>query len=168
MVGWLRRTVLGIVGTLGMVGALSAQTRFGFDDGPDLHAFAARGDVARLARAISAGAPVDLRDAQGRTPLHVAAAAGHLFVVMLVLSKGADIEARDERQRTPLHLAADGDPEREAERFQVVKLLLSEGADPKARDADGKRPADYATMSEFKDTLTPTRDFVSGRGKKRE
>lgn len=152
-----RRQVIapGLLVVLGLAGTLCAQGFATFEDGPDLHALAARGDVARLARAISAGAPVDLRDDEGRTLLHVGAGEGHLFIVMLLLSKGADIQARDARERTPLHLAARGGDEREGERFQVVKLLLSEGADPKARDADGKRPVDYATTAEFEEALAP-------------
>ena len=134
--------------------AVSLATSALAEEGPSLHELAARGDEARLARAISMGAPVDERDAQGRTPLHVAAREGHLFAAMVLIGNRADPNARDDRRQTPLHAAAEG-TEREGERFQVVKMLLAKGADPKLRDAADKRPVDYAKTPEFKDVLTP-------------
>jgi ankyrin repeat protein len=124
------------------------------EDGPSLHELAARGDEGRLARAIAMGAPVDERDAQGRTPLHVAAREGHLFAAMVLVGHHADPNARDGRRQTPLHAAAEG-TEREGERFQIVKMLLAKGADPKLRDSAEKRPVDYARTPEFKDVLAP-------------
>lgn len=124
-------------------------------DEPTLHELAARDDVARIAQAINAGVPVDVRDADGRTALHVAAEEVHLFVVMMLLAKGANPNVRDATRRTPLHLAAYGDPRREGERYQIVKVLLAKGADPQLRDASGKQPVDYATVPEFQALLAP-------------
>jgi ankyrin repeat protein len=120
-----------------------------------LHELAVRGEEARLAKAVAAGAPIDEPDDAGRTPLHVAAAESRFFAVMLLIGKGADPNARDRERRTPLHLAADGDARREGERIQIVKLLLAKGADPTARDASGRRPVDYATEDAFVRALTP-------------
>ncbi len=120
-----------------------------------LHDLAARDGVAQIARAIAAGVPVDVRDAEGRTALHVATAEVHLFSVMMLLAKGANPNARDRANRTPLHLAAAGDAAKEGERYQIAKVLLGKGADPTARDARGKRPYDYARIAEFKALLRP-------------
>jgi len=132
-----------------------ARGQASFADDPTLHELAARGDPARIARAIHQGVPVDVRDAAGRTPLHVAAKEAHLFAVMMLLAKGAQIDPRDREKRTPLHLAAGGDPSADGERFQIVKVLVGKGADPKAVDAYGKRPVDYATRAEIRRLLTP-------------
>ena len=124
------------------------------EDDSSLHELAARGDEARLARAIAMGAPVDERDPQGRTPLHVAAREGRLFAAMVLVGHHADPNARDGRRQTPLHAAAEG-TQREGERFQIVKMLLAKGADPKLRDSAEKRPVDYARTPEFKEALAP-------------
>ena len=124
------------------------------EDDQSLHELAARGDEARLSRALAMGAPVDERDGQGRTPLHVAAREGHLFAAMVLVGHHADPNARDDRRQTPLHAAAQG-TEREGERFQIVKMLIAKGADPTLRDVAEKRPVDYAKTPEMKDALAP-------------
>jgi ankyrin repeat protein len=145
-----RRATIGAVALV-----LATSLGAGAEDDRTLHELAARGDEARLARAIAAGADVDEPDEQGRTPLHVAAAESRLFAVMALIARGSDPNARDLQRRTPLHLAADGDPAREGERMQIVKLLLAKGADPKARDASGRTPAECAKDDEFVRALAP-------------
>lgn len=54
------------------------------------------GDLATVRAALADGAPVDVRDAAGRTALHLAAGAGRLDLVRLLLDAGADVEARVE------------------------------------------------------------------------
>ena len=137
-----------------MLVAASLASRALAGDDVSLHELAARGDEARLARALTTGSPVDQRDSRGRTPLHFAAREGHLFAAMVLVGHGADPNARDLQKQTPLHAAALG-TEREGERFQVAKMLIAKGADRKAVDAEGKRPVDYTRTREFKDALAP-------------
>ena len=55
---------------------------------------------------IQAGADLETRDLQGRTPLHHAVAAPRQSVAILLLEAGADPNARDLQGRTALMMAA--------------------------------------------------------------
>lgn len=65
---------------------------------------------------------VDVRDADGRTPLSWAAKRGHEAMVSLLLEKGAAIDSEDRFGRTPLEFAA------ERRHEAMVQLLESYGA----------------------------------------
>lgn len=73
-----------------------------------LHGAAAHGDVAGIERAIALGAPLDPRDAAGRTPLAWAILAGASDTAAFLIDRGADLEARTAEGMTPLMLAARG------------------------------------------------------------
>ena len=66
---------------------------------------AAAGDVAAVRRALDAGAPIESRDARGRTPLLLATHGHHLPVVRWLIGRGADVNAQD-RQRDSAFLLA--------------------------------------------------------------
>lgn len=58
-------------------------------------------DMARML--LEAGAPVDTREHDGRTPLHIAATlGGDPETIRLLIEHGADVNAVDDRQLTPL------------------------------------------------------------------
>lgn len=64
-------------------------------------------------------------------------------MVAYLLDKGADVGARNEGTGwTALHAAAF------QEHGKVVRLLLGHQADPKVADVEGRRPVDYASISE--------------------
>lgn len=70
-----------------------------------LHFAASRGDVSIIALLLDAAAEIEVRDADGRSPLVNAAAAGHPDAVKLLLDRGARVDASDNLGRTPLHHA---------------------------------------------------------------
>lgn len=57
------------------------------------------GDAARVGELLSAGAPVDVRDGKGRTPLMLAAGNNAVESVRLLLAAGADTAARNNGNR---------------------------------------------------------------------
>ena len=71
-----------------------------------LHSAAAEGNVAQIRQLLAAGAPVDRRDADGRTPLIRAALAGESDAVKALLEHGADAWAKDNDGNSLLHWAA--------------------------------------------------------------
>ncbi len=66
-----------------------------------LLAAAGSGDADAAAVALRAGANLEARDAQGRTPLLVAAAGDHVDVARVLVALGADPDAVDQRSDTP-------------------------------------------------------------------
>ncbi|XP_047101139.1 ankyrin-2-like isoform X4 [Schistocerca piceifrons] len=98
---------------LGAVGQLRALIDAGADPGARgewreftaLHWAAWRGDVEAARLLVGAGAAVDARDDDRRTPLHWAAHSGHAQVAAALLAAGADRGARAGDGRTALALA---------------------------------------------------------------
>ncbi|GLI70939.1 hypothetical protein VaNZ11_016034 [Volvox africanus] len=100
-----------------------------------LFAAAEEGDLAKLQSALAAGAPVDVRDGEGRVALHLAAMGGHAAVIRALLASGSNPSLRrHEDDRTALHLAA------EEGHVDVVSELLAGGAEVSAEDFDGSTP----------------------------
>src|ERR1043165_8110313 len=90
-----------------------------------LHAAAARGDAAEIARLIAAGERVDPQDAHSRTPLHVAAHFGHQAAAQALLKGGANPNALDAQKYDIVTIAAVSDD------VPMLKLALAGGCDPK-------------------------------------
>jgi len=102
----------------------------------DLIGAAKFGDLARARELVTRGAPVDVTDRRGYTPLMWSSAAGSLDLTRYLLEHGAHPEVRAADGTTALFLAAaNGSTE-------VVRLLLTRGANPGvAREGQTPRQA---------------------------
>ncbi len=88
-----------------------------------LLAAARDGDVDAVRRALDAGAPIESRDADGRTPVLLATHGKHLPVVLLLIERGADVNAKDKQHDSAFLLAgASGYTE-------ILRATLRAGAD---------------------------------------
>ena len=98
------------------------------------------GTLEEVNNAIKAGANVNARDEDGKTPLMYAARDNqNPDVIKVLLEAGADVNASDEFGGTPLMYAA-----RDNQNPDVIKVLLKAGADVNARDKYGKTPLMHA------------------------
>ncbi len=89
-----------------------------------LIAAAAAGDTAEVAALLLRGAPLDERDAQGRTAVMAATHGNHVEVVRLLLNAGADVNLQDARRDNPfLYAGAAG-------HLEILRLAHAAGADP--------------------------------------
>jgi ankyrin repeat protein len=93
------------------------------------------------------GAPVNVRDRDGMTPLAKAAQAGKVRVMQVLIERGANVGARAINGSTPLYYAA------EADRQNAVRLLLDHGADPNIPGRSGERPLAAAAFNGEADTV---------------
>ncbi|MBO9514310.1 MAG: ankyrin repeat domain-containing protein [Variovorax sp.] len=89
-----------------------------------LHQAAWRGDGARLAALISAGADLDARDGHGRTPLQVATHARQHGAIAALARVGAKLDTLDDDRYDAVTIAAVADDP------PTLSLLLSLGARP--------------------------------------
>ena len=84
---------------------------------------------------------INLRDANGRTPLSWAAIKGYETIAQMLLQAGAKVEAQNKEGRTPLFWAAGYG------HVACVKVLLKAGAKIEAQDEIGQTPLSYAAQS---------------------
>src|SRR3954469_6058356 len=91
-----------------------------------LHAAAAKGAAAEIARLIAGGEKADAVDSHRRTPLHVAAHFGHQAAAQALLRGGANPNALDAQQYDIITIAAVNND------VPMLKLALAGGCDPKA------------------------------------
>src|SRR3954452_18565890 len=90
-----------------------------------LHAAAASGDAAEIARLIAAGEKAAAVDSHRRTPLHVAAHLAHQAAAQALLRGGANPNALDAQQYDIVTMAAVNND------VPMLKLALAGGGDPK-------------------------------------
>lgn len=121
---WLRAALAAGIAALPLPGLAS----------PDASALlqAARdGDLAGVKQALAAGAPIESRDADGRTPLLLATHGRHLPVALWLIERGADVNAQDKQRDSAFLLAgARGHTE-------IVRAALQAGADLRSTNRYG-------------------------------
>jgi uncharacterized protein len=84
---------------------------------PPLVAAAERGDLPALRRLLDEGAPVDQRDARGRTALLAGTHANQVEAARELVRRGADVNAQDDLHDSPfLYAGAEG-------RLEILRLL---------------------------------------------
>ena len=109
-----------------------------------LHYAAFAGAVQGIKILVSAGADVNVSDAQGRRPLHLAAAAEReelsARAIQALVAAGADLEAKYEHGFTPFLAAA------EAGNIPAIRALAAAGADVAVRDFGGRSALDIAAV----------------------
>lgn len=98
------------------------------------------GETDLLAAYIDAGAPLEMRNANGDTFLILAAYNGAPATVGMLVAKGADVEALNDRGQNALTCAVF------KQDSEAVSLLLAAGADP---DAGTPSARDTAKMFGF-------------------
>jgi uncharacterized protein len=90
-----------------------------------LHAAAHRGELAAIEKLAAQGAPLNARDAYGRTPLHVATFARRREAIRALARAGADLHLLENDRYDCVTIAAVADDE------ETLRLLLSLGASAK-------------------------------------
>lgn len=88
-----------------------------------LQSAAAAGDTAAIRAALQAGARLDHRDAEGRTPLMTAVYKHHSAAARVLIDAGADVNAQDKILNSPfLYAGAEG-------MTDIVRMCMQAGAD---------------------------------------
>lgn len=104
---------------------------------------ARNGDRAPLLSLIDQGAPVDLRDGSGNTPLMLAAYHGHAELVGELVARGADVDLANDRGQSPLAgVVFKGFTD-------VARVLLDAGADPDLGTPSALETAKYFERAEI-------------------
>jgi ankyrin repeat protein len=90
-----------------------------------------RGDTSTALRLLAAGAPINGRDTQGRTPVMAATHGNHIETVKALIDAGADINLQDTLLDNPfLYAGAEG-------LLAILKLTIAAGADTKLTNRFG-------------------------------
>ncbi|PCI38410.1 MAG: hypothetical protein COB50_02370 [Thiotrichales bacterium] len=99
---------------------------------PDLTQEILYGDMNSVAKAIIAGADLNVKDRYGLTPLIETVVANKIDIAKMLLKQGAEVDREGFTGKTPLHWAVDH------YNLAFCELFLQKGADPNSYAADGQ------------------------------
>ncbi|HEX8058547.1 MAG TPA: ankyrin repeat domain-containing protein [Novosphingobium sp.] len=105
-----------------------------------LHIVTERRDLTWMSFLIGRGANVNMRDAQGVTPLQLASNLGFIEGIELLVQSKARVDDPNDAGETPLISAV------HRRNTAMARLLLQAGADPDRKDNSGRSARDYATL----------------------
>ena len=100
-------------------------------------------DPALIQALVDAGADVDVKNADGDTPLHAARSNRNLAVIQALLDAGADVNAKNADGDTLLHVVIEYNTNP-----AVIQALVDAGADVDAKNDDGDTPLHSAGSNE--------------------
>jgi hypothetical protein len=106
-------------------------------------------DTTILKKLIIAGARVNYRNSEGRTPLMMAAVFNIVDAVKVLIEFGADVNEIDQKGYSSLHMAVN------VGNYKIVEILILNGAD-KELIAENKKPIDMIFQS------TPNKNEIVG------
>jgi ankyrin repeat protein len=99
--------------------------------------------IIRIKRLLKAGANLEARDNEGRTPLMYAIFTEHMDISKILVENGAEIEAKNNDDMTALMFAA------ASGNHKIANYLISRGADVNAKDRNGHTPLVLAVHNDF-------------------
>lgn len=105
-----------------------------------LHIVTERRDLTWMSFLIGRGANVNLRDAQGVTPLQLASNLGFIEGIELLVESKARVDEPNDSGETPLISAV------HRRNVAMARILLRAGADPDRKDNSGRSARDYAAL----------------------
>lgn len=92
------------------------------------------GDFREIKKAIALGADVNVKNANGDTPLNMVAKLSYYFIAKYFIDNGANVNVSNNDKISPLHFAV------EYNNVKMVDLFLKNGADINARDNINETP----------------------------
>ena len=105
-------------------------------------------DPKKVAFALNLGADVNIKNAEGWTPLHWSTCWDYVKIAeILILQANSDIHIINKSNCTPLHFASTNN------RLEIARMLIEAGADVEAKRDDEKIPLALAKSEEMKTLL---------------
>ena len=113
---------------------------------------------------IDAGAPVNVTDNNGNSPLHYASYSGNTGCIQLLIARGALVECYNLNKQNPIYAAC------ESKQWMAARILFDYDADVMAKDSAGKNSIDKAIelqavelLSYMADKKSDVLDYMRGK-----